>query len=157
METTLTTSEAAIGGAVLGGMLVGIIITALIVYVLLIIAMWKIFTKAGEAGWKSIIPVYNLYIYLKIAGMQNYFWVILGLSLLQSIVQVTAGKEAVITLIVTLVYAIAFIVIEIMHCVKLSKAFGHGAGYAVGLIFLPNIFTLILGFGKDEYVGVEGK
>ena len=28
-------------------------------YIILVIANWKIFTKAGEAGWKSIIPIYN--------------------------------------------------------------------------------------------------
>lgn len=34
----------------------------LVVAVVAIVAMWKIFTKAGEAGWKSIIPIYNIYI-----------------------------------------------------------------------------------------------
>jgi hypothetical protein len=36
--------------------------------------MWKIFEKAGEAGWKSIIPIYNVYIMYKIVGMKNWFW-----------------------------------------------------------------------------------
>ena len=27
-------------------------------WLLQIIANWRIFTKAGEAGWKSIIPIY---------------------------------------------------------------------------------------------------
>ena len=31
-------------------------------YIILVIANWKIFTKAGEAGWKSIIPIYNSYV-----------------------------------------------------------------------------------------------
>lgn len=31
-----------------------------IVAILLIVAQWKIFTKAGEKGWKSIIPIYNM-------------------------------------------------------------------------------------------------
>jgi hypothetical protein len=39
--------------------------------------MWKIFEKAGEAGWKSIIPIYNVYIMYKIVGMKNWFWYIL--------------------------------------------------------------------------------
>lgn len=37
-----------------------------IVWVLLVIARWKMFQKAGEAGWKSIIPVYSTYISFKI-------------------------------------------------------------------------------------------
>ena len=38
------------------------------------IALWKAFTKAGEAGWKAIIPIYHTYIEYKIAGMKNWFW-----------------------------------------------------------------------------------
>ena len=30
--------------------------------VLTVIFLWKIFEKTGEAGWKTIIPVYNIYI-----------------------------------------------------------------------------------------------
>lgn len=36
-------------------------------WLLQIIANWRIFTKAGEAGWKSIIPIYGDYISYKIA------------------------------------------------------------------------------------------
>ena len=46
--------------AVLGGMLVGYLITFLVIYVLSVIAMWKIFTKAGKPGWASLIPIYNI-------------------------------------------------------------------------------------------------
>ena len=35
-------------------------------WLLQIIANWRIFTKAGEAGWKSIIPIYGDYISYKI-------------------------------------------------------------------------------------------
>ena len=35
---------------------------AFIFYILQVIAYWKIFTKAGEEGWKSIIPIYNGYV-----------------------------------------------------------------------------------------------
>ena len=34
----------------------------------MIVALWKIFTKAGEPGWKSIIPIYNIIMLLKIVG-----------------------------------------------------------------------------------------
>ncbi|MGN1095283.1 MAG: DUF5684 domain-containing protein [Eubacteriales bacterium] len=36
-----------------------------------------------------------------------------------------------------------------MHGV--SKSFGHGAGFTVGLILLTIIFQLILSFGSSEY------
>lgn len=28
-------------------------------WLLHVVAAWRIFTKAGEAGWKSIIPIYS--------------------------------------------------------------------------------------------------
>ena len=30
-------------------------------YILQAVAYWKIFEKAGEPGWKAIIPFYNTY------------------------------------------------------------------------------------------------
>ena len=54
--------EYAAGGAIVGGMITTMMIVSLVIWVLLIIAYWKMFTKAGEPGWKSIIPIYNRYI-----------------------------------------------------------------------------------------------
>ena len=42
-------------------------IACIAVYVISVIAYWKIFTKAGEAGWKAIIPILNTYVMFKIA------------------------------------------------------------------------------------------
>ena len=36
-------------------------------WLLHVVAAWRIFTKAGEAGWKSIIPIYSTYITYKIS------------------------------------------------------------------------------------------
>lgn len=44
---------------------------------------------------------------------------------------------------------------------KLSKAFGKGVGYTIGMTLFPSIFVTILGLGKSQYVGnpsaVSGK
>lgn len=104
----------------------------LIIYILLIVAQWKIFEKAGEAGWKSLIPFYNMYILYKIAWGNGWLFLLT---------------------IIPIVGFVASIVVE----VKLSKAFGQGGGFAVGLILLPNIFQLILGFGHYEYIGPNGE
>lgn len=34
---------------------------------------------------------------------------------------------------------------------SLSRAFGHGFGYTVGIMFLPFIFVLLLGVGRSRY------
>jgi len=99
----------------------------LIIGVLMIIALWKIFTKAGQEGWKSIIPIYNTIVLLQIVG-RPWWWILL--------------------LLIPFVNLIVLIIV--MN--DLSKAFGHGLGFTLGLLFLSPIFYLILGFGGSRYV-----
>ena len=56
------------------GLFMGLVWLALIVLVLA--GWWKMFEKAGQPGWAAIIPIYNLYILLKIAGRPGW-WLIL--------------------------------------------------------------------------------
>ena len=107
------------------------LIVLLVVFVLLVIAYWKIFEKAGEAGWKSIVPIYNTYIITKIATGNGLLFLLI------------------------LIPGVGALIWEILLAVKLSKAFGKGVGFILGLIFLPNIFWLILGFGGSQYIGPQ--
>ena len=43
--------------------------------------------------------------------------------------------------------------LEIKLCIRNAKSFGKGAGCGVLMFFFPFIVTLILGFGKAEYIG----
>ena len=56
----------------LGTMLGFVIVFSLIVCVLSVIAMWRIFTKAGKPGWAAIIPVYNMVVLFQIVGMNPW-------------------------------------------------------------------------------------
>ncbi len=121
-------------GAIFAG--VGLILLfVLALYVILIIAQWKMFTKAGEDGWKSLIPIYNMVILYKIAGVCP--WLVL-VNLAGAIPVV--GSFIIIGMSIYLNY-------------KLSKAFGKDGAFTVGLILLPFIFYLILAFDKTPYVG----
>ena len=42
--------------------------TSLVITVLTVIAMWRIFEKAGLPGWWSLIPFYNIWLRFKLAG-----------------------------------------------------------------------------------------
>lgn len=46
------------------------------------IATWKLFIKAGEEGWKAIIPFYNEYIYCKLGNCVKLFWADFVLSII---------------------------------------------------------------------------
>ena len=144
-----------IGGLLLLG---GIyLVFAFIWWLLQIIANWNIFTKAGEAGWKSIIPVYSDYISYKIAWQPSYFWLVFVLGIITSVANGMADPNVTNTTILLIVSLIRIIlaIISILYCIKLSRAFGHGIGFAIGLMFLQPIFMLILGFGNDPYYGAD--
>ena len=125
-------------------------------WLLQIIANWRIFTKAGEAGWKSIIPIYGDYISYKIAWQPAYFWLTFILGIVSSYLQGTleTGESLTVYVLVILI-KIILVVISIMYSIKLARAFGRGTGFAIGLIFLQPIFMLILGFGDDRYYGPD--
>lgn len=125
-----TTTTTSVDTAAVAAIMMPIFIIALVVAVLTIVGYWKIFSKAGEAGWASIIPFYNQYILSKITFGTGWLFLLL------------------------LIPFVNFIFMIIMMY-KLSKAFDHGIGYTIGLIVLPFIFLLIIAFGKSEYKGVE--
>lgn len=106
------------------------VIVSLVISVLTIIAMWKIFKKAGKPGWASIIPFYNTYCLFDLAWGNGWLFL---LSLIPCV----------------------NIVVMIMLYFKLAKAFGKGTAFGFGLLFLNTIFVLILGFGNSEYVGPQ--
>lgn len=162
----LTPAEAAAFGGILGGMIAFISIIVLVWYILLVIAEWKILEKAGEKGWKSLIPIYNVYMLYKIVNMSGWFWAMFGLGILTSIVSSVSGYGPNITpeqistysfstnpflIILVIVTLILAIVVEIKYAYRTAKVFGKGIGYTLGILFLPNIFWLILGFGKAKY------
>lgn len=137
---------------VLGGMY---LIFAFVWWILQIIANQNIFTKAGEAGWKSLIPIYGDYVSYKIAWQTSYFWLNFILGILLSYVSNANLNESMFLSLIVILLKIALTVINIMYCVKLARAFGRGIGFAIGLILLQPIFLLILGFGSDQYYGAD--
>ena len=148
------TDQELTGLVAMAGIGIGVVlIFSLIYWIIQIIAGWQIFKKAGEPGWKSIIPVYNTYTTYKIAWKPMYFWITLAISFVSGILSAMSGS--VIVTILSFIVSIAAIVIAVMFNHKLSKAFGHGVGFTIGLIFLHPIFMLILGFEKSEYQGAD--
>ena len=129
MDYSYTISSTSSGTeALTGGIMAVYYIVAIVMWVLLIIAEWKIFTKAGKPGWHSIIPFLNLYDIFEIAGYNGWMFL-------------------------TLLIPCVGWIFMILMLVKLAKAFGQGTGFTIGLILLTNIFLLILGFGPAQYVG----
>jgi len=96
--------------------------------VLLIVALWKVFTKAGQPGWAAIIPIYDWLVLLRVIG-RPWWWFLL------------------------LLIPFVNIVILIIMMLDLAKSFGRGVGFGIGLILFPAIWGLILAFGSSQYLG----
>ena len=136
VNSTYSSADAVMAGGIMGEIVSFLMTYAIIVFVifiLTIIANWVLFKKAGEKGWKSIIPIYNTVVLFKIAGISPW-WV---LGYLAAIIPVIGG--------------LVVVGITIYAMINLAKAFGKGAGFTVGLILLNTIFIMILAFGSSEY------
>jgi hypothetical protein len=102
-----------------------------------IVGAWKAFQKAGQPGWAAIVPLYHIYIYLKISGRPDW-WLLL--------------------------YLVPFVgfVVHILVSLDVAKRFHKSELFGVlGLGLIPGIGLMILGYsdatysGDDEVIGSE--
>ena len=92
------------------------------------IGLWKLYEKAGEKGWKCLIPFYNMYILYEIVygnGWKMFF----------------------------LFIPVFNIVVSMAVVFRLAEVFGKSTAFGVGLLFLKYIFMLVLAFDSSEYEG----
>lgn len=132
MDYGYETTSMDYGNAIVG---VGIasaimIIISIALSVLILIAMWKLYVKAGKPGWAVLIPVYNLWVLFEIVygeGVKMFL----------------------------LLIPVANIYFAIKLYIDLAHAFGKSTGYGVGMAFLTIIFVPMLAFSKTaEYTPV---
>ena len=98
----------------------------LAIVLMMIASIWKVFEKAGQPGWASLVPVYNIVIMLKITGKPTWWLALFFLP-------------------------IANFVVMILIVVALAKSFGKSTGFGLGMLFFGFIFYPILGFGDAQY------
>lgn len=91
---------------------------------LVIISIWRVYERAGEPGWAVLIPIYNMYVLTKVARVSGW-WVV--------------------AMFIPLVNIIALLVVSI----GVASRFDRGAGFGIGLAFLPMIFYPILAWGDE--------
>ena len=109
---------------------IGFIIAASVTGVILILlnlSWWMIFSKAGEAGWKVLVPFFNLFVLTKVLN-KPVWWIVIYLLPL-----------------------VGYILISI----QVSQLFSKKILYAVGLIFIPFVFYPMLGLGKSQISGAQ--
>ncbi|MCS7222873.1 MAG: DUF5684 domain-containing protein [Anaerolineae bacterium] len=112
-----------------GELSIGLLVLILALTIVFIAGIWKTFQKAGQPGWGALIPIYNAYLMLKIAGRPGW-WLIL------------------------LLIPAVNIIILLLVCLDIAAAFGKSAVFGVIMLFLlSGLGFLILGFGSAKYIG----
>ena len=93
--------------------------------VMMIVATWTLYEKAGEPGWASLVPIYNMVVYVRIAGLE-WWWVIL---MFIPLVNVFVG---------------------VFLSIRVAELFGKGTSFGIGMALLPWIFIPILAFSDAQ-------
>lgn len=106
----------------------GSMIISLIINIALIVANWVLFEKAGEPGWKAIIPGLNIWTLFEIVYGSGWKCLLLLVPILD-------------------------IVLLLLLPFRITKAYGHGFVYGLGMLFFSPVMTLILAFGPSRYRG----
>lgn len=109
-----------------------IVIGVLLLIVLPYIGLYKLFEKAGRPGWEGLVPIYNIYVMLKLSG-RPMWW--LALMLLPGInILVLIG-----------------IIVDFVKSYGKFALLDHIGAVAFSFIFLPK-----WGFDKDtKYLGLS--
>jgi hypothetical protein len=119
----------------------GLLFIELIIYVVFALGVYGAYGKAGPYGrppWAAFIPIYNFIVLLKVAGRPtSWAWFLL-------------------LAVIPIVGSIALLVVSIVILNDVSKSFGHGGGFTVGLVLLAPIFWYILWLGPSTYRGPAG-
>jgi hypothetical protein len=105
-----------------------IMLLSLFIALLIIVSQWVIFEKAGDSGWKSLIPIYNAYTLMEVSGCPGW-WVVL------------------------LFIPVVNVVFFLLAMLSLAQKFGRGAAFGIGLWLLPMFFFPVLAFGGSQYEG----
>lgn len=148
------------GAGVAGGLIAGImmfivvlIIISLVIELLKLIGTWKMLTKAGESGWKSLIPFYNQWTLCKVAGISPY-WVleIIVVSMINTVLNGILGSNVISGILSLIVYANT-IYFWVILSISLAKSFGKDTGFGVATVFFSFITYPMMGMGSATYAG----
>lgn len=115
--------------AVMGGLILFCLITIAVIYVVMSFMLSRIFKKAGVAGWKAWVPVYNTWITLELGGQKGW-WALVLLIPVVSIV------------------AVVFLYIAMY---EIGLKFGKDGYFVLWAIFLPIVWYVWLAFDQSTW------
>ena len=96
-----------------------------IVLGLFLIPMWIVFEKMGRKGWESLIPIYNIYVMLKVVGRPIWLLILFLIPIIN-------------------------IGVWLLICHEIAKRFGKGDMFGIILAFFPIIGFPLVAYKKGE-------
>ena len=134
---------------ILGLGLFVVIIILIIFFTMLtlyIVGRWKLYEKAGQEGWKSIIPFYNDWVYVEMAGLNSWYFLLLIAGTISVVIgidediSISNGAFRLITL------------VGMFFCnYNISKKLHKDTLNAVLMTLFPYIMIPLIGF-SDKYI-----
>ena len=93
-------------------------IVTVLFFILSIAGLWGIFEKAGEKGWKVLIPFYNWYLWLRIVKKPLWWYIFLLVPFIN-------------------VFVILLMIVEILKCFKKYGLLDQALGVLFPFFYLP--------------------
>lgn len=127
-----------------------------IIALLLLVSEWRVLEKAGEKGWKTLIPFYNIYISHHVMGMAH-IWFILEIIVwpIELLLEILDPVPDWLEIGFGIPTAIITIISMIVHANCMGKCFGKSRLYRLGLLLLPEVCLPMIAFGKSKYIKPE--
>ena len=124
----------------------------LAVFVLQIaVSHWRILEKAGEKGYKALIPFYNIFLSHHIVGMKHIWFVLeMIIWVIETFTVTVVNLPLGIKTVLTVFAAVCTLVMEAVHSNKMCNCFGKGTWFKIGMFFIPYVFQMIIAFGPAE-------
>ncbi len=112
--------------------MLGLIILLPISFTIIALFAWPVFVKAGEPGWKTIVPFYNLYIWLKIINKPMWWYIFLIIPFIN-------------------VFMVMLMIVELVKCFNKQALWEQGIGVIFPFVYLP-----YLGLSpKEKYIPID--
>ena len=138
-------------------------IISLVLLIGCIVAKYILFEKAGERGWKSLIPFYSEITLSKIITGKKVLGIVWIASVLLYQIVLTAvlfiPPEILQGLLFYLTDLFRYIMIVVTAFVsfKFGRAYGKSVVWSAAMIFLSDILIIVMGFDKNvKYAGPNG-
>ena len=123
-------------------------------------SLWVLFEKAGEKGWKALIPFFNLYVLCKLTLNTTTFveilvslLIIMALTPILMVFGTKLGSVTIFLDILVLICLIFVLVNQIVLSLQVAQSFERNNWFGIGIFVFSFVFLPLLAFGQNKYVG----